>query len=119
MLRPAERLIFQVETCVGAGSDHDQVLAIRRDGNERNARRRAQGPNAGDVDPLGAQCIDRLPAIRIVAHCPDHVDAGTGPRGRDRLVGALATQVPRERATQHCLAWTGKPRCRDDQVDVD
>ena len=76
---------------VGARGDRDLVVTRAVDDDQRDARRDThESCDARDVDPLGAQLVERVGAEVVVADRTDERHRGARARSRHGLVGALA-----------------------------
>ncbi len=104
---------------VGARGDRDLVLARVVDHDQRDAGRLRQPRDPGDVDALGRQLRDGRAPHLVVADRTHERHRCSQPCRSDRLVGRLATAVPREAPARDGLARRGQRRDDDHEVDVD
>ena len=82
----------QGQLAVRAGGDDDRVLPAVVDRDDRRTGRGVRGRDQGEVDAGAAEGVPEQGTAVVVAERGDHRRACTGPRGRDRLVGALAAR---------------------------
>jgi hypothetical protein len=88
-----------------AGGDHDLVLALGVDGDQRGAGRgRRLHGDAGEVDAVGPQQRQRLVGHGVGADPADQANLRPQPPGGQRLVGALATRIAGQGRAGHRFA---------------
>jgi hypothetical protein len=116
--RGAVGLVEASQLPVGAGRDDDEVLRLRVDRDQRDARGSGHGAQPVEADPGRPQALPELAAERVVADRTDERAARPGPGRRDRLVGALAAGHRAERSTEDGLAGPGQRLRGDHQVQV-
>ncbi len=93
------------DPAVRAGGNRDEVLAPRIHGDDRDAGRRVvDRPEGRHVDLLGDERSSGGPTEIVPADRAHEGDARAQPRGRDRLVAALAPVMLLEGAARHRLA---------------
>ena len=104
---------------VRARGHGDQVLGPFIDHDQGDAGRARGDEQVGHVDPLGDEGGPRGGPEVVVAHRADERHERAEPRGRDRLVAALAAVMPGDVAAGHGLARAGQAGRDHDEVDVD
>jgi hypothetical protein len=97
------------------GRDHDHVLPARIDENQRDAAFALITHHTAGVDPLA---LERSEHEFVPAYPADEPHPGAEPRGRYRLIRALAARDPLEHRVGHRLTGTRQPLAARDQVDV-
>ena len=103
---------------VGAGDHGDRVLPASIDVDQRHAGGRTHTPDAGEVDAAGGQQRQRGRRERVVADRGDQAHLAPGPRGGERLVGALAAGQHRERLAGERFPRLRQARDARDEVEV-
>jgi hypothetical protein len=104
---------------VRARRDRDLVLTAAVDDDQGHAGGHALEPGNGrQIDALGLQGRQRLPAEVVVADRRGHPDLRAEPRRRHRLVGPLAAAVAGEAPARDRLAGGRQPLARHHEVHV-
>ena len=86
----ARRNLSRIRGGIGAGRDHDGVLAAVVDGDDGDARGALPPRHRGEVDPAGDQLVERHLADVVIADRADEADLCPGAARGQRLVRALA-----------------------------
>ncbi len=122
-IRRLQHRIETVDHCwrqraVGTGDNHDGVLAVVIDHDQRHAAGIVDHADRLAIDLLGQQRPAQLLAIGIVADTTDHRHLRAQPSRGHRLIRALATGHRGKRLADQRFAATGQPRCPGYQVHV-
>ncbi len=103
---------------VGSGHDDDDVLAVRGDEDDCEARRRVDLPDV-EVDDGLSQPGQRLLRIRVLPHAPDHPHVRSEACGRDGLIRSLSTRDALECCAAQRLARPRQTLHAGLEVEVD
>ncbi|MNE55712.1 hypothetical protein D3C80_1505650 [compost metagenome] len=106
------------QCAVGPGDDHDGVLAVVVDHDQRHATGALHGADSPTIDALVQQRLAQHLAIGIAAHAAHHRHLRAEARGRHSLVRALAATDGRKRLADQCFSTTGQARRPGHQVHV-
>ncbi len=119
------RQLFGQGAVVGAGRDHDLVLALGIDRDQGHAGRgRGVRHDPGDIDIVGQQQGHRLLGHAVAPDPADQTDLGAEPPlhqapRRQRLVGALAARMPGQGRPRHGFAGARQARRCGDEIQID
>ena len=104
--------VFRAQARVRAGRDDDLVLAVGRHEDERHAGARVDRPDRGGIDAGGLHRREGVAPEVIVPDGADERHVGAEPRGRHRLVRALAARHGLEVGVRQRLARPRQPLAR-------
>lgn len=103
---------------VGASNDHDGVLTVVIDHDQRHATGIFNRAHRLTIDLFSQQCVTQLQAVVIVANTADHRHLRTQARSSDCLIGALAAGHRGKGMTDQRFTALGQPWCPGDQIHV-
>ena len=112
--------VSRAQRTIGAGADHDLVLAIGGDGNQGDTRRLAIDMlHAGQVDAACLEQFQRLFGHVVGPDSADQADIGPESAGGEGLVRAFSARMAGETGIGHGLAGPGQGGAGGDNIEID